>query len=90
MIESHHVPERLTEKISLHQSAMNGTNQKLPRCEALSGVVGKSVRCQIYENRPSPCRSFSASFENGEKDDRCDRARLNKGLLVLSLLDWCR
>lgn len=30
---SHAVPAASTEKISLHTSAMNGTNQKTPRCD---------------------------------------------------------
>jgi Fe-S-cluster containining protein len=30
------------------------------RCVALSGVVGESVSCTIYENRPQACRQFKA------------------------------
>ncbi|CAB4136122.1 Putative zinc- or iron-chelating domain containing protein [uncultured Caudovirales phage] len=30
------------------------------RCAALSGVVGESVSCTIYENRPQACRQFKA------------------------------
>ena len=30
------------------------------RCLALSGVVGESVLCTIYEHRPQACRQFKA------------------------------
>ena len=86
--ESYGVPDALTEKISPHSLAMIGTNQKIIRCQSLSGFIGEEVKCKIYENRPSPCRSFSASFENGEVDERCDRARTGNGLSPLKLADW--
>ena len=35
------------------------------RCCALEGDVGKSVKCSIYEDRPSVC----SNFENG--GERC-------------------
>jgi Fe-S-cluster containining protein len=85
---SHAVPKASTEKISLHTSAMNGTNQKNPRCDSLNGIVGQAVTCDIYLNRPSPCRTFAASFEDGTHNERCDRARTGKGLELLTLSDW--
>ncbi|MBC7754279.1 MAG: YkgJ family cysteine cluster protein [Moraxellaceae bacterium] len=88
--ESHGVPEATTEKISLHKLSMIGTNQKKIRCGALKGVIGDTVNCEIYANRPSPCRSFSASFEDGEPDDRCDRARNGHGLKPLVPADWAQ
>ena len=39
------------------------------RCSALSGEVGSSVSCLIYENRPPVCRKFEAG------SDRCKIAR---------------
>lgn len=29
------------------------------RCIALSGEIGKQVRCRIYENRPQVCKDFA-------------------------------
>ena len=39
-----------------------------------------AVHCTIYENRPSPCREFAMSGENGEENDACNRARARYGL----------
>ncbi len=86
--ESFSVPIALTETISPHTLAMRGTNQPEPYCQALVGVVGENIKCDIYENRPEPCRTFLPSFEDGFQNDRCDQARLNKGLVALSLSDW--
>ncbi|MFZ3229695.1 MAG: YkgJ family cysteine cluster protein [Pseudobdellovibrio sp.] len=88
LLESYGVPVLLTEPISLHQDAMIGTNQKNPHCSALRGIVGTSVECSIYLNRPSCCRSFKASFEDGFADLRCDDARISKGLPILAIEDW--
>jgi uncharacterized protein len=86
--ESHSVPIILTEKIGLHHLAMQGTNQPKPSCSALVGVIGQDIKCDIYPNRPQACRTFLPSFEDGFQNERCDRARINKGLTALSLLDW--
>jgi len=68
---------------------MKGTNEKRGnRCVALQGRVGNLVECGIYENRPSPCRDFEPSFEGGEKNSRCDKARAAHGLAPLSKSDW--
>lgn len=86
--ESSGVPEQLTIKIAPHQSAMLGTNQKNPRCISLNGTVGKNNFCQIYLNRPVACRDFLPSFENGLRNESCDKARKSKGLSSLILSDW--
>lgn len=39
------------------------------RCVALEGELGKSVRCGIYENRPSPCKGVMPG------DEKCAKAR---------------
>jgi Fe-S-cluster containining protein len=58
-----------------------------PRCNALGGVIGVEVACGIYENRPTPCRDFKYSYEDGgPKDLRCDEARLRSGLIPLTAL----
>jgi Fe-S-cluster containining protein len=67
---------------------MVGTNEAMPRCAAFKGVVGVDSSCEIYENRPSPCRLFKPSFEDGFKNDACERARAGKGLDALTLANW--
>jgi len=44
------------------------------RCIALRGAVGRSVRCAIYHQRPSPCRRVQAG------DALCRRYRAAHGL----------
>jgi Fe-S-cluster containining protein len=57
-----------------------------PRCIALGGEIGKTVACGIYENRPSPCRDFKHSFEDGgPREPRCDEARMSIGLKPLEI-----
>ncbi|GGF62132.1 YkgJ family cysteine cluster protein [Alteromonas lipolytica] len=68
------VPEELTAKISPYIVAMEGTNQPVPRCVALTGKIGQQVSCDIYENRSSTCREFAA----GSAD--CLKARLKHGI----------
>ena len=88
LAESFNVPKARTESISNHLNAMCGTNQAQPQCVALVGVVGKSTSCEIYDNRPSCCRSFKASFEDGSQNLDCEKARKSKGLKLLTLDDW--
>ncbi|MEA9389441.1 YkgJ family cysteine cluster protein [Acerihabitans sp. TG2] len=78
------VPEDFTEPLSPFLCCMKGTNQRQPRCQALSGQVGKSVRCTIYASRPSPCREFNRAGEQGQPNDACDRARAQYNLPPLS------
>lgn len=88
LAESHAVPAAMTEPISTYQNAMLGTGSTSPVCVALKGRVGDSVSCEIYEHRPNCCRTFQASYEDGNKNDRCDQARFGKGLAHLQLSDW--
>jgi len=74
------VPAELTEPLTPFLRAMCGTNCKSPRCSALQGEVGVSVGCAIYTQRPSTCREFFMSGENGERNEACDRARVRYGL----------
>jgi len=78
------VPEELTEPLTPFLRCMQGTNQHQPRCRALSGEVGKAVRCTIYPSRPSPCREFNRAGEQGQPNDACDRARAHYGLPPLA------
>ena len=73
-------PAELTVQVSPHLVAMRGTDRKPPRCIALEGSIGNSVRCSIYERRASPCRDFQASWVDGRHNERCDRARAVYGL----------
>jgi Fe-S-cluster containining protein len=77
-------PAELTTKIAPHHVAMRGTCGDAPRCAALDGAVGRSVRCRIYEQRPSPCREFQASWVGGVHSERCDAARRVHGLPPLA------
>lgn len=78
------VPTLLAEPLTPFLRCMQGTNSKTPRCRALEGKIGENVRCSIYANRPSPCREFMQSGENGQINEACDRARARYGLPPLT------
>ena len=84
------VPADFTERLTDFRQCMKGTNQKKPFCAALEGEIGKSVRCAIYADRPSPCREFGVIWENDtarfnpESLKRCNKARAAWGLAPLS------
>jgi hypothetical protein len=71
------IPPELVRQLTPHRVAMKGTTGKPPksRCVALDGEVGSNVSCNIYDKRGSTCREFTPSWENGEPNDRCDKAR---------------
>jgi uncharacterized protein len=64
------MPEDHIEELTAVYSCMKGTNQKLPRCIALRGTVGKQVSCEIYEVRSSSCKEVRVG------DIQCNKARL--------------
>jgi len=74
------VPHAETDYLQTHLLVMKGTDGRNPRCVALEGVIGHRVRCAIYDRRPSVCRSFMPSWQNGSVNERCDRARAKWGL----------
>ena len=74
------MPEDLTEKLTPFLVVMKGMNQPNPRCIALQGEIGSQVQCTIYESRSSVCREFHYSWANGERNERCDQARMAWGL----------
>ena len=82
------VPEELVSTVTPVRVAMNGTNTVNPRCVALAGAIGVATVCTIHQNRPSTCREFTPSWEAGEPEDGCDRARLAHGLFPLTPVDW--
>jgi Fe-S-cluster containining protein len=85
------VPSDLTEDVSQFFRCMQGTNQKKPRCIALGGQVGEKVACQIYADRPTPCRDFGVHWKNGfiqaglGEMARCNKARSAWGLPKLAI-----
>jgi Fe-S-cluster containining protein len=84
-----HVPVHFTAVVTTDESVMIGTDSlRDTRCIALSGQVGKDAHCSIYENRPSPCRKFEASYAYGVKEPRCDEARIQFGLRPLTLASY--
>ncbi len=87
--EGYGTPESMTEDVDDFRKKMKSTGPKhLPRCVALGGKLGKNVGCSIYGNRPSPCRNFQASFENGVRNPRCDKAREVYGMPPLRPEDF--
>ena len=82
------VPTEYAVAISKDAMALRFENPKKLRCSALEGKIGKFVGCKIYENRPSPCRNFKASFEDGTHNIRCDQARARMRLPALTRADW--
>lgn len=74
------VPTHLTEPLTPHLVAMKGTTGSTPRCTCLQGTIGEQVHCTIYPQRSSTCREFPFSGENGQPNERCDKARAAWGL----------
>jgi uncharacterized protein len=74
------VPADLTEKLNDTRACMKGTNQKIPRCIALTGEIGKNVSCSIYENRPTPCREFNIFDAVGNPNPDCQKLRASINL----------
>ena len=85
---SFHVPENRTFKIDEQTRALKTLNKENMRCQSLEGHLGKMVSCRIYNNRPSPCRNFKASFEDGIANPRCDQVRQERGMKPLTKEDW--
>ena len=82
------VPTELTEDWNSMVRVMKGTLRRPSRCLALAGTVGESVSCRIYEQRPTTCRDLKASWEDGTRDEQCDRARVAYGMQPLSPADF--
>lgn len=83
------VPANFALALTADESVMKGTHVlENTRCIALKGKVGEDANCSIYQNRPSPCRKFEASFSYGVKEPRCDEARAAHALPPLTLRDY--
>lgn len=89
------VPADLTEDITPFFRSMKGSNSKNPRCIALEGEPGKSVHCNIYDQRSSTCDNFGVDFVNGliittlEDYERCTHARAHWGLPPIQVDEFC-
>jgi Fe-S-cluster containining protein len=81
-------PVELTEKLTPFMRVIKGTNQPSPRCVCLEGLIGSAVRCVEYATRPSPCRDFLPSYQDGVHNERCDNARAAHGMRPLTPDDW--
>jgi len=71
------VPKEMTVPVTAAIVRMRGTDDAAPRCVALAGEIGQSVKCTIYDGRPSPCREFDTEHA------ACNRARQRCGLAGL-------
>lgn len=74
------VPSQYTARLDQTRCAMRGTERGRKRCIALEGIVGRQVRCTIYERRPLCCHNFLASWQHNVTNPVCDRARCVYGL----------
>jgi uncharacterized protein len=78
------VPAALTEPLTHSRVTMKRTGgDGCLRCVALEGEIGGRIGCSIHNVRPSVCRDFAVSWENGESHDRCDESRKAYGLAPL-------
>ena len=82
------VPPEAVVRWDAHRVALRGTDRKQPHCEQLRGEVGREVNCAIYAQRPTPCRELTPSWENGRRNDQCDRARSAYGMAPLTPEIW--
>ncbi|MBU0985767.1 MAG: YkgJ family cysteine cluster protein, partial [Proteobacteria bacterium] len=82
------VPAQMTVKINDFLVAMQGTERRPPRCDALLGTIGQQVFCSIYDQRSQICRDFEPSWRKNRSNPRCNQARLAWGLKPLSPDSW--
>lgn len=68
------VPVALTQALGSLHRCMRGTAQHPVRCVALEGELGEAVRCTIYAQRSSTCRSVQPG------DAQCLKARAARGI----------
>ena len=79
------VPDELVSKINPVMACMKGTEAGNGRCIALRGEVGKpGIGCNIYADRPSPCREYRVWMDDGTPNPDCQRLRARIGLAPLS------
>lgn len=78
------VPVDLTTMLNPVMACMKGTEAGGARCIALRGTIGQpGIACNIYENRPTPCREFPTWLDDGNPNPDCQRLRAAIGLAAL-------
>lgn len=80
-VEGEILPQNHVESINAVYSCMVGTNQKNPRCIALTGVVGQQVSCSVYASRSSSCKEVQIA------DEQCNKARKAHQLIPLVAIE---
>lgn len=79
------VPPGMTGVVTDSLLCMEGTDRAPPRCVALRGEIGKSVRCAIYDLRPAPCREYAIHGLHAISNEECNAARARHGLPPLAM-----
>lgn len=74
------VPANMTSKVNDVMACMQGTECGNGKCAALGGVIGEKIWCNIYENRPTPCREYPVWLDDGTPNTDCQRLRKKFGL----------
>ena len=74
------VPPGLVTQLTPHMVCMTGTESGQQPCVALRHDDERGYRCNIYEQRPSPCREFNIFNEDGSVNPLCDKLRKAVGL----------
>ena len=72
------VPAGLAVEVTGSTWRMRGTDHVPIRCAALTGRIGDTVACGIYEWRPNPCRELEPGSHG------CEKARARHGLPALA------
>lgn len=67
-------------------ACMKGTDTGGGRCIGLTGTIGESIGCTIYENRPSPCREYPVWMDDGKPNPKCQELRAKIGIAPLESL----
>lgn len=78
------VPDSMVVNLTGTIVCMRGTEHApTGRCTALTGEVGKSIACTIYENRPTPCREYHVWDQEGTPNPKCQELRAKHGIPLL-------
>jgi Fe-S-cluster containining protein len=77
------VPSHMVSAVTPFIACMKGTESGGGRCSALTGKIGESIGCAIYNNRPTPCREFPVWMEDGSPNPACQSLRAKIGIAPL-------
>lgn len=85
------VPDDMTSKVNDFYACMKGTEQGRDRCIALKGDHDAgTIRCAIYDNRPTPCREYPVWLKDGSVNPKCNELRKKNGLSMVSKAYDCQ